>query len=210
LRFVARAIASGQRLPWEDLSDSDDDSDTEENHGVPPTSELDQICSFVRETIRCLLRLSMTIQNPAPHDRFLKGSSVDTSHFEVFDTQHVRAKFPKANEVITQRLGKAISTRRQFLKYSEHHRKRLKSGLTEGIEGEAQSTVASSLPIQIKAGAFEIETKVDDDQTSFATTVANSDKLKVPPFPENAVYGQEFECPLCYCIVSIDNWTGWK
>jgi hypothetical protein len=143
----------------------------------------------------------------------MKGSSIDTSHFQLYDTQHVRSKFPNADEYVTNRLGKAISTRRQFLKYSEQHRKRLKAGLTSNIGDEVQSTVASSLPFQIKSGAFELPTKDNDDQismTSFATSVANSDKLKVPPLPKNAVYDQEFECSLCYCIVSVENWDAWK
>lgn len=57
------------------------------------------------------------------------------------------------------------------------------------------------------------DSKDDDDQgsmTSFATTAANSDKLKVPALPKAAVYGEEFECILCYCIVSIKNWSDWK
>lgn len=173
-------------------------------------SELNQISSYIRETTRCLLRLSMAIQNPAPHDRFMKGSSVDTSHFQLFDTQHVRSKFLNADEFVTNRLGKAISIRRQFLKYSEQHRNRLKAGLSSNTRDEGQSTVASSLPSQIKTESAMID---DDDQasmTSFATSTANSDKLRVPPLPKTAVYGLEFECSLCYCIVSVGSWDGWK
>jgi hypothetical protein len=213
LNRPARAIASGERPPWEDLSDSDDESEHDNRQEPEQASELDQIGSYIRETIRCFLRLSMTIQNPAPHDRYMKGMSVDTSYFQPFDTQHVRSKFPNAKEFVGQRLGKSITTRRQFLKYSENHRKRLKSGLMGEIDEDAQSTIASSLPLHIKTGAFGLPINENDDlisQTSLATTVANSDKLTAPPFPKNAIYGQEFECPLCYCIVSIDNWDGWK
>jgi hypothetical protein len=148
----------------------------------------------------------MTIQNPAPHDRFMKGSSIDTSHFELFDTQHVCSKFPKADEFVTHRLGKAISIRRQFLKYSENHRKRLKAGLSGNFEGDAQSTVASSLPVHIEY----TEQNDNVSQTSFGTSVANSDKLRVPPLPSSATYGEEFECPLCFCIASVKDWNGWK
>jgi hypothetical protein len=203
----ARAIVSGERPSAGEFSDSDDESDDDDNdHGRLTASELNHIGSYLRETVRCLLRLSMTIQNPAPHDRYMKGSKVDTSHFELFDTQHVCSKFPKADEFVTHRLGKAISTRRQFLKYSENHRKRLKAGLSGNPDGDAQSTVASSLPYKIEYRDYNDHTS----QTSFGTSVANSEKLKAPPLPDFARYGEEFECPLCYCIASVKDWNGWK
>jgi hypothetical protein len=153
----------------------------------------------------------MTIQNPAPHDRFLKASSIDTSFYEAHDIDHVRSKYPDASPLIIGRLGKAISWRRQFIKYSEAHRKRYKSGLDDKDDGiEKLSTVASSLPNVIKLGAYDLENSDAISQTSFATSVAGDDKLKVPPMPAGVDYDDEFECPLCYCIVSVKNWDAWK
>lgn len=153
----------------------------------------------------------MTIQNPSPHDRFLKASSIDTSYYEAHDIDHVRSKFPDASPLITERLGKAISWRRQFIKYSEAHRKRYKSGLDNNNGGiETQSTIASSLPNVTKLGAYDPENSDAVSQTSFATSVAGDDKLKVPPMPDGVDYDDEFECPLCYYIVSVKNRDAWK
>lgn len=106
------------------LSDSDSDSDStinendpaseEETNGpVQATSELQQLMSDVVEITTCLLRLSMAIRNPAPHDLFMESNQINTSYLESFDIGHVQAKFPGAEEYLITRLGKAISRRRQ-------------------------------------------------------------------------------------------------
>lgn len=75
---------------------------------------------------------------------------------------------------------------------------------------EKQSTVASSLPTAIKLGAHELDHLDEMSQTSFATSTAGDDKLKAPPMPTGVDYMDEFECPLCYCIVSFKSWSAWK
>ena len=90
--------------------------------------------SDVVEVITCLLRLSVAIQNPTPHDQFMASGQIDTSYFELFDISHVQGKFPDAEEYLITRLGKAISRRRQYLKYREEHHKKLAQGIEDVIE----------------------------------------------------------------------------
>jgi hypothetical protein len=133
----AKAIICGERPARDDASDSDSSADEDNtletwtrdvdsrSHASKPT-ELQQILlTDVPEIITCLYKLSQTIRNPAPHDRYVKSASIDTSHFEFWDIQHTENKFPNAPHFLAVRLGKAISRRRQYLKYCDRHRRKL-------------------------------------------------------------------------------------
>lgn len=198
----ASEIIHGEKVPWEELSDSDSDSDftisendpapeEEANGPMQATSELQQLMSDVVEVTTCLLRLSMAIRNPAPHDQFMDSSQINTSYLESFDISHVQAKFPGAEEYLIMRLGKAISRRRQYLKYRDEHHKKL----AQGIENNLDESVYS-----------------DDglSQVSYATSANESTKLQPPPIPKDAQDGKPFECPLCFMIISIRSPHSWK
>ena len=58
-------------------------------------------------------------------DRLLKSSKVNVAFYESFDIEHTRNKFPSANDTLVERLGKAITKRRQYLKYREQHHEKL-------------------------------------------------------------------------------------
>jgi hypothetical protein len=150
-------------------------------------------------------------------------ASTDTSHYERTDIEHVREKFNNAEEFIWQRLGKAISHRRQYFKYRELHRQNLAMGLdidSSRTELGGQSTVASSIPQAMK-GANDIAQsleEIDEDQrsdsgltqTSFATTLTGgSGRLQVPPIPKEASKGP-FECPFCFMVISLNKPSSWK
>jgi hypothetical protein len=231
----ALEIITGERVPWEDLSDSDSDAsedEPEQSKDELPT-ELAQLVSNMAEINRCLMRLSLAIRNPAPHDQFKESTQIDVTHFEVFDVDHVRGKFPRAADYLVLRLGKAISRRRQYLRYRGDHRKKLEQGLapqshlqelaappqaahtvaapSENIE----STVASSIPIAIKASASAAA--LDDDgyyedtlsQTSYASSNSDPSRLCPPALPDGGQDGEPFECPLCFRFTSVRQATAW-
>ena len=215
------------------MSDSDSDSTISKNDPsleeaangpLQATSELQQLMSEVAEVVTCLLRLSMAIRNPAPHDQFMESGQINTSYFESFDIGHVQAKFPDAEGYLVNRLGKAISRRRQYLKYRDEHHKKLAQGIEDVIvstktaptEINPESTVASSIPLDIKAPTTYID--LDEDvysedglsQTSYATSANESTDNGPPPIPKEAQDGKPFECPLCFMIISIRNSHSWK
>lgn len=103
----ATDILCGTRVPWEDVSDSDDGDAT----------ELQQLVPNMAETITRMMRLSMVVvvRNPAPHDRLKEPTTIDTSYYELHDVRHVRDKFPLAKEYLSLRLGKAISLEESIL-----------------------------------------------------------------------------------------------
>ncbi|KAH7380244.1 hypothetical protein DE146DRAFT_624784, partial [Phaeosphaeria sp. MPI-PUGE-AT-0046c] len=231
----ALEIVTGERVPWEDLSDSE--SDVSETDLATPddeaSTELAQLASNMTEINSCLMRLSLAIRNPAPHDQFKESRQIDVTHFEAFDIEHVRGKFPSASEYLVLRLGKAISRRRQYLRYREEHRKKLEQGLPvqplpQEIEStqdavrtptapseKIESTVASSIPLAVKASISssnldEIDYYEDTlSQTSYASSNNDSSKLRPPPLPEAGQDGDPFECPLCFRFTSVRQTPAW-
>ncbi|KAK3314877.1 hypothetical protein B0H66DRAFT_482065 [Apodospora peruviana] len=205
-------------------AEADADSLDLEDVNTNRETELSQIFTDIKEVVDCLFRLSVSIRNPAPHDRFRQSTKTDTSHHEPFDILHVREKFPVSDEVVAKRLGRAISLRRQYFKYRELHRQKLGHGLddddTSKMDEAGISTIASSVPKHLKEGESANEqttqTVLDDDQSSEAglsqTSFASSStagKRRVPPLPEQAEKGP-FECPFCYMIISATTTRTWK
>ncbi|KAF5978676.1 zinc finger transcription factor ace1 [Fusarium coicis] len=217
----AKDILTGQSTPWDqELSPaefSDDDSDDETlKPDTSGTSELSQIFAAIVEDINCLFRLSVSIHNPSPHDRFKKACLTDTSGYEPFDVQHVCNKLSKAPKPIAERLGKAISRRRQYFKYRELHHEKLASGLELDGKDQIQSTVASSLPKKLNVNEpISLKEDLDDEsdtgrsQTSWATSAANPERRKIPALPAEAENGP-FECPFCFVMVSVSSRNHWK
>jgi hypothetical protein len=218
----ARGIIDGGIIPWDQLPADDDGDDArpnmeEDEDSDMPETEIQQLAMDIKEVVDNLLRLSMTIKNPAPHDRFFASGATDTSHFESFDIQHVQSKYGSAVEPwLAERLGKAISRRRQYFRYRQEHHEKLAHGMDDDEQGVAPSTLASSIPEKFKKGQAVLG---DDDgdsdagrmsQTSFATSAAGpTEKLRVPPMPAEAADGP-FECPFCYMIISISDRRAWK
>jgi len=216
------AIVQGDKIPWEMLDEDPlREGEEEEETGIPET-ELAQIATDVVEVVNCLLRLSVSIRNPAPHDRLKSSTGNKTRHYEVFDIQHVRSKFGSVNDVIARRLGKAISKRREYFRYRETHHAKLSHGLElDHHHQEVGSTVASSIPQQMKdpgvaAGSNRIPV-VDEDaasvmnmsETSFASSTGANDTLRIPPLPDEAHRGP-FECPFCYTMIAATNTKSWR
>ncbi|KAH7223000.1 hypothetical protein BKA60DRAFT_668921 [Fusarium oxysporum] len=138
----AHDILMGNEVPWDKINAGDD----EDFDGRD--TEFNQISVDIADVVNCFLRLSVAIRNPAPHDRFIKSHSIDTSHYETFDIQHVSSKFRTIEPLLAERLGKAISRRRQFFNCRLAHRTKLSQGLTH--EGSDAETIASSLPEYLK------------------------------------------------------------
>ncbi|KAF5003298.1 hypothetical protein FDECE_10149 [Fusarium decemcellulare] len=218
----ALAILTGERVPWDQLEDeatladdtlSRDESSCDEEL---PATEIEQIASDVPDAVNCLLRLSVAIRNPAPHDRFATFVSIDASHYEQFDTQHVRDKFEHIDQSIAKRLGQAISRRRQYFKYRESHHLKLSHGLDDTEQKDGESTIASSLPVHVKAAHINLSSINEDvvsdsgvTQTSFTSSNADAEKLRVPPLPKDAERGP-FECPFCYMMITATSIISWK
>ncbi|KAL1601483.1 hypothetical protein SLS60_006398 [Paraconiothyrium brasiliense] len=212
----AVAIVKGEKTPWDALEDSDDDSDSASDASSDggEETELKQLLDSIQSSVTCLFRLSMAIRDPASDDRLQRTITVDKSYFEDYDILHAKTKFPDCAEYLSQRLGRAISGRRQYLSYRElHHQKLAKKAELIGLEQPrtehtTNSTEASPLPV---ARSNSLDVLDEDDtlsQTSYATSVNAT--IRVPPLPKQAREHEHFECPLCFMIVSIHTKAAWK
>ncbi|KAK4442030.1 hypothetical protein QBC34DRAFT_339374, partial [Podospora aff. communis PSN243] len=216
--------------------DSFTDSDTDE-----PSAEtrLSTLCTDIREAIDCLLRLSVAIANPAPHERCRKFGAEDISYREPHDIAYVRDKFPNLGQEMATVLGKSITRRRQFFRYRLAHHEKLAAGLEltpdkEEDDGRTETfpkTVASTLPDHIKAipdinirnGVIDEDNRSDTaaSMTSYATsagflaeatdgeTFIPPPPLRVPPPPPEAEHGT-FECNFCYRMIAASSRPAWK
>ncbi|OAA36708.1 transcription factor Cys6 [Beauveria brongniartii RCEF 3172] len=199
----------------EELAEYFHDGETEQE------DEIDAVMKSIGYEINCLLRLSVTIRNPAPHDQFKSRAGAEiVQHFKHWDLQHVKAKFPDANGNIQERLAEATSRRRQYLKYREEHTARLAEGLDEDaaltvadpIEGA--TTLASSLPDHLKGFQSIPEPLMNDNiseasGTSYATSVSSIHRLRVPPFPAEHEDGP-VKCPFCHMFIPVRDRSEWK
>jgi hypothetical protein len=193
---------------------SDDDSD----YRVPSEPQLKDFSDQVGEIVTSLMRLSVIMRKPVPHDHIMKWQDIlDTSFYEQVDISHVQHKFPNADKSLVERLGKAISKRRHYLKYRESHSQKMAQGMDIDDDGKtiaiAESTVASSLP-EVLRTAPHLEIDLDDriseaSQSSYASSGATEGKLRPPPWPKEGLDGKPFKCPLCHLIVMVSSTLAW-
>ena len=146
----------------------------------------------------------------------------------------------KVAEYLSRRLGKANTRRRQLLKYYEDHHKRISQHIDDTTEGNElineskplnSGGGSASVPEEIKQATSIMESHTtvstikvelrqvvdigkDEDQlsqTSYATSINNTIRIRVPPPPDDAVFGDEpFECPYCFNIIMIRSGEDWK
>ena len=116
-------------------------------------SEFSEVFGTVKDSITSLMQISIIIRNATPRDRYIKAQSSTKNPFlDSFDVAHVGHKFPKIDsegqEWLKRRLGKAITQRRQYLKYCrEHHDKfSQQTELSQTTEVPRKTEVADESP----------------------------------------------------------------
>lgn len=127
----------------------------------------------------------MLVRRPARHSLFLETEPVDFSEYERHDIDHVRNKYPKAQDTIIKRLGLAITRRRKTLRYRERHHAKLGRGLDTGNDTMSvlSDTIATTLSIQ-EIGLEEGSSRTDFSQTSFAPSLSSGGNPTVPNPPK--------------------------
>lgn len=123
IKIVVHTIASGKRansVQKEYEVTSEDDGDAE------PLDEMKEIFGVLVKTVSNLFRISMMIRKATPRDRYAKALRSSRHRFiDQFDINHVAEKFPKLDrpecQWLKQRLGRAITLRREYLRYCQEH-----------------------------------------------------------------------------------------
>ena len=135
---------------------NDDRKNTAETYPVPVNisseAELHRLSQSASDIIANLYKLSIIIRNGnLSQDRFLKSSKTDVSYYEPYDEQHVKNKFPEASEELVERLGRANTRRRQYLKYREQHH--------EKLSAPRRNLLVSSQPVTQHLNAQDVEAR---------------------------------------------------
>ncbi|MCJ1247688.1 hypothetical protein MMC30_004903 [Trapelia coarctata] len=208
----ATSIVTGARQALEDVVSDSDSSETESEFGDGSPqgqrpSEMHQILTEVSEVVNCLYRLSMSVRNPTGTRRYIKSAHIDTSFYEPWDLKYVEQKFPSAKVYLVERLGKAISRRRQYLKYRETHAAKIAQRLDgEGTATARSETTASALLDQ--SSRLEDSRSVVSE-SSYATSTGSVQKPRMPSMPKEARAGLPFECPYCRTIEVVKDTHTW-
>lgn len=197
----------------EEIADSDEDDET----------EIQQLYKGISNIIKCLYQMSMLIRKPARHDRLVQCRTDDATVFLPYDRDHVYHKYPQADDEIIERLGFAISRRREDLQYRERHHLKLSQGIEYAqneTRQEGKSVVLSqTIATDFKETHIEFEDSASNtglSQTSYAPSLEGDapsleggGAIAVPPPPKESVNEQPFECPYCFFIITIKNRRAW-
>lgn len=200
------------------------------------TTEQAELHKAVNSSITSLFKFSMFIRNPVPRGKYKSSEHlfpIDPS----FDIDRVWQKFPDVRQRpwLAERLGRAITRRREYLRYRQEHHHKLASVGDSGkqdIVDEEEQTAPSTEPTTFVPDPDTTIHQISDlnhdeiferaseaSLTSFATSLsADSDaqKLRVPKPPKicsNGMvfkYGEPFECPYCYTIHIVNDYRDWK
>ncbi|KAK4892803.1 hypothetical protein LTR27_008717 [Elasticomyces elasticus] len=166
-----------------DVEDAEDDSDHDEAFDLEvvenPISEAHELCLTVADSITSLMKVSVLIRKATPRDKYAKAAAKKAMpEWTLSDRSHVGDKFPKAKDQrwLVERLGDAITARRQFLRYSQEHHERL-AGETGGkhdvsgrsaLNATVTATAASTLDFEMIQSRNLHQMKDDDDSYSQA------------------------------------------
>ena len=215
LDVVRRRLTDAQEILDGDSECDDDCSSDGEDSNPDEPSEMAQMLDSVATMINCLFQMSILIRNPAKHDVRRESYRSEISAFAPYDCNHVREKFPKANEVLVARLGTAITNRRKYLSYRERHAAKLKQGLSgksSGLDtvtiGGLSDTIATD-PQQRNIDFDDHASTSGVSQTSYAPTLKGRGTITIPPAPKASHNGEPFECPFCYHIIALDRGHSW-
>jgi tetratricopeptide (TPR) repeat protein len=227
----------------EDGIDEDIIIDVDADEKSHQLSEAGELFRSVKDTITGLFRISIIIRKASPRDRFAKALAARQEPFdERFDIDYVSHKFPMLNiekkEWFKERVGKAITQRRQYLRYARDHRDKLarepkdlwqpedigprtillpvlsqagKTNLTKPTSTLAPTTASTLLGE--KLAIDEEDLSDNQSQTSYAVSLGEDDHeshLRLPSLVEVSRDATTFECPFCWTVQDIQRDGIWR
>ncbi|KAK3315568.1 hypothetical protein B0H66DRAFT_502485 [Apodospora peruviana] len=192
---------------------------------IDPTDELHELSQSIKSSINTLFRLSMLVRRHRPRGRIGPAEDDDGQPppEDPMDTRHVRDLLPCVNAKpwLAVRLGKAISKRREYIKYREKHRKSLAKVVAADVPGVVTDTgtIATTFVDGEQPRDDQTPAPARSTQTSATSFFSFADEESGPTVPElsdmvldgvKLDYGEPFECPLCRTIQNVANRLEWK
>jgi len=198
------------------------------------SSDLKELLQAVRNRISDLFRLSIAIRKSPATDEYEKAALRYPEYEESLgsDSMHVRDKYPDAtgDTWLLDRLGVAITRRRQYLRYRNDHQRRLEQVqnlMHDGKTVGSMTQVSTDPPVSLeqKKSAFgDGRATSDEEHHSKPITIYDADssrgtdgatkKLRTPPLPLGVELDPgslvSFECPYCHRLVEVKDKREWK
>ena len=179
-----------------------------------PVTELQALFGELTTIIQCLYKLAMLIRNPAQHDFLAESYRTETAAFEPWDQQHVRGKFPQAEEVLILRLARALTRRRGYLKYRERQSRKLAKGLEDPQtkSGGDGATISETMASDVQSQPVDYNDTPSESgisQTSYAESLLRGGVITLPAQPKDSTLGNPFVCPYCHFIITIKTTQSW-
>ncbi|GAB7335512.1 hypothetical protein MBLNU13_g07860t1 [Cladosporium sp. NU13] len=171
-------IVSGSRINRQ-ISESEDDFES--------SNELSELNLSVGDIITSLFKVSMLVKKATTRDRYAKAASAkDAAFLAEFDIRHVADKYPKLRTQpwLLERLGNAITQRRQFLRYCRNHKHRI------AHEQLALFAIPPEVERNVESGSDHGRSKADPQESvQFMTRWQNLlDISDIQDSPEDAQY----------------------
>ncbi|CCC13791.1 unnamed protein product [Sordaria macrospora k-hell] len=221
-------------------SDSEDDFDTDSDetesstsyfHG--PVDEAGSLLQVTSQGIRSLLKIGILIRQPTSSgtDRFRRACRDSTSIFlDTMDIHHVQDKYPKLGRgAKSERMGKAIAKRRQFIHYCRDHKSNLaaeeierkdtshpqigsQKATTAKQSSKATTFIAKANMMETLQGSGDVLEDEEDavSHCSVSTTSESLAVLKLPRLADLSPDNDPFECPICYTLQQFRSEQSWR
>lgn len=190
------------------------------------TSELEQLLLNMHSSISHLFSLSTLIRRGRPKGRLPKPDSFVALESSP-DIKHVEDKFPKVTKTpwLAQRLGNAITQRREVIHYRQTHRSRLAKVVPS--EGDGADPAGRDQAPGTIATTFEDTEQSDVNQpgnrnsiftsaTSFISAYGHDMGRRIPDLSNMTLdgvqlhYREPIECPYCRTIQTLENKLEWR
>ena len=206
LQDVKEVILEGEDEDLVSLGESDSEQE-------PSQTQIHQLRENVGTIINCLFEMSMLVRTPARNDHRIGSNKADVAHYESYDCNHVRSKYPAADERLVSRLGRAITRRRMYLKYRERHAMKLRQGLDPGsINDHGSDILSETVATGVQARSINFNHRVSESgfsETSYAPTLLSGGNVTIPTPPRASRNCAPFECPYCHFIITVNSTRSW-
>ncbi|SCV26959.1 uncharacterized protein FFB14_01312 [Fusarium fujikuroi] len=209
----ALAITVGSQVPWDQIEEEEEEEDSQsEEEGqsweISPETEIEQILAHIADSIDDLSYLGAALRDTLTNDR----NTDETSRFELFDVQYVLSKYPVTDKVIAERLGKAISARRQRFQNQQS---------TEQSSHHSKGSLADEPTLEALISQLDLEDLTYwgterkgllDENSSETSSVASEDLQapRIPPLPQRATDERPIRCPCCQQMIRVLSTKDWK
>ncbi|CAF9921052.1 MAG: hypothetical protein ALECFALPRED_001699 [Alectoria fallacina] len=226
LQSLLRRLQDARDVMAEDEGSDDDDVAEDLMDEEDPKTEIQELLESLATIINCLFQMSMLVRKPAQHDVIVGSKRADVAAFEPFDYNHVREKYPRADDPLVKRLGNAITRRRKYLRYRERHAMKLRQGIDavdpgardfqhvrEGEREGIASILSDTVATDFQHGNIEFDDNTSDtdvSQTSYAPTLLSGGNVTIPPPPKSSLGGVPFECPFCFYLITTRGTRSWN